>query len=61
MQLLGLRSIKNTLMYTQLVDFKEDDFTVIIAHTEEEICQLTESGFEFVCDFGSNKVFKKRN
>lgn len=60
MQLLGHKSIRNTLMYTQLVDFKEDDYIARIAHSEQETCQLIESGFEFVCDFGSNKVFRKR-
>jgi integrase len=60
MQVLGHRSIRNTMMYTQLVDFKEDDYIARIAHSEEETCQLIEAGFEFVCDFGSNKVFKKR-
>ena len=60
MQILGHRSIRNTLMYTQLVDFKEEDFVARIAHTEQETCQLIEAGFEFVCDFGDNKVFRKR-
>jgi integrase len=60
MQVLGHRSIRNTMMYTQLVDFKEDDYVARIAHSEEETCQLIEAGFEFVCDFGSNKVFRKR-
>lgn len=59
MQMLGHKSIRNTLMDTQLVDFKEDDYIARIAHSEEETCQLIEAGFEFVCDFGINKVFKK--
>jgi hypothetical protein len=59
MQILGHKSIRNTLMDTQLVDFKEDDYIARIAHSEEETCQLIEAGFEFVCDFGINKVFKK--
>ena len=60
MQILGHRSIRNTLMYTQLVDFNEDDYVARITHSEEETCQLIEAGFVFVCDFGANKVFKKR-
>jgi len=59
MQVLGHRSIRNTLIYIQLVDFKED-FVARVAHTEQETCQLIEAGFEFVCDFGVNKVFRKR-
>ena len=42
------------------VDFQEDDFVARIAHSETETCQLIEAGFEFVCDFGANKVFRKR-
>lgn len=59
-EILGHKSINNTLMYTQLVNFKDDDFTSAVAHSEEEVCKLIEAGFEYVCDFGSNKVFRKR-
>jgi hypothetical protein len=31
-----------------------------VARTEDEVCTLVESGFEYVCDFGEAKVFKKR-
>ena len=60
MQVLGHKSIRNTMMYTQLVDFQEDDYVARIAHSETETCQLIEAGFEFVCDNGANKVFRKR-
>jgi hypothetical protein len=60
MRLLGHRNINNTLIYTRLIDFKEDDYIAIIAHSEQEVCQLIESGFEYVCDFQENKIFKKR-
>jgi len=60
MQMLGHRNINNTLVYTRLIDFKEDDYIARIAHSEEEVCQLIESGFEYVCDFQENKIFKKR-
>ena len=60
MQLLGHRSIQNTLVYTRLIDFKDDEYVARIAHSEQEACQLIESGFEFVCDFSGNKLFKKR-
>jgi hypothetical protein len=48
------------MMYTQLVDFQEDDYVARINHSETETCRLIEAGFEFVCDFGANKVFRKR-
>ena len=53
MQLLGHRNIKNTLIYTQLVRFKDDEYTARVAKTEEEICDLVESGFEYLCDYNS--------
>jgi len=30
------------------------------AYTKEEICELVEAGFEYVCDYRGNKIFKKR-
>jgi integrase len=60
MQLLGHKSIRNTLVYTQLIDFKDDDYVARVAHSEQEACQLVEAGFEYVCEFGINKIFRKR-
>lgn len=34
MQILGHRNIRNTLMDTQLVDFKQEDYIARIAHSE---------------------------
>jgi hypothetical protein len=48
------------MLYTQLISFKDDDFTTTVAHSQEEACRLVESGFEFVCDFNGNKIFRKR-
>ena len=44
MQLLGHRSIRNTLMYTQLVDFKEDDYTLEL-HTRKRNLPTNRSWF----------------
>jgi integrase len=60
MQLLGHRNINNTLVYTHLVNFKEDDYTAKVAHSEQEVCQLIEAGYEYVCDYDGNKIFRKR-
>jgi integrase len=60
MQILGHRNIKNTLIYTQLMGFKDDEYTAKVAHSEKEVCQLVEAGFEYVCDHDGNKIFKKR-
>jgi integrase len=59
-QILGHKSLINTMLYTQLISFKEDDFSARVAHSEEEACQLIESGFEFVCDYNGDKIFRKR-
>jgi hypothetical protein len=33
--------------------------TATVAHSEEEACKLVESGFDYVCDFNGNKIFRK--
>ncbi len=60
MRLLGHKNIKNTLIYTQLIEFKEDEFTCKVAKTVQEASDLIENGFEFVCAFDDAKLFKKR-
>jgi hypothetical protein len=61
MRMLGHRSIKNTLLYTQLIEFPEDDeFVCKVAKTVQEASQLIESGFEFVCEMEDIKLFRKR-
>jgi integrase len=60
MQILGHRSINNTLVYTRLIDLKDEDYIARIAHSEKETCELIETGFEYVCDFAGNKIFRKR-
>jgi len=57
---LGHKNIKNTLIYTQLVDFQDDDYISKVAKTVEEACQLVEAGFEYVCEMDDVKIFKRR-
>ena len=59
-EILGHKSLNNTMLYTQLISFKDDDFSATVAHSEEEACKLIEAGFEYVCEFGQNKIFRKR-
>jgi hypothetical protein len=59
-ELIGHRSINNALLYPQLANFPNDDFTAKVAHDETEACQLIDAGFEFVCDLGINKLFRRR-
>ena len=53
------QSLNSTMLYIQLISFKDDDFSAVIAHSQEEACKLIEAGFEYVCDFNGNKIFKK--
>jgi hypothetical protein len=59
-EILGHKSLNNTMLYTQLISFNDDEFTASVAHSEEEACELIESGFDFVCDYNGNKIFRKR-
>jgi hypothetical protein len=59
-EILGHKSLNNTMLYTQLISFKDNDFTATVAHSEEEACKLIEAGFEYVCDFAQNRIFRKR-
>jgi len=38
----------------------DDDYIAKIAHFEQEVCQLIEAGFEYVCDYNGNRIFRKR-
>jgi integrase len=44
-KLLGHKKIENTMKYTQLVNFKDDDYEVTTASTEDEIKALGKAGF----------------
>jgi hypothetical protein len=59
-EILDHKSLINTMLYTQLIGFKDEDFSAKVADSEEEACQLIESGFKYLCDFGQNKNFRKR-
>jgi len=55
------RNIKNTLLYTQLIKFKEnDEFVCKVARKPEEIQELIEVGFEFVLERDGLAYFRKR-
>lgn len=57
----GAQKIDSTLIYTQLVDFEqEDEFTCRTAKTLEEASTLIEAGFEYVTDIDDIKLFRKQ-
>ena len=49
------------MMYTQLVNFREDDYHVNVAANVEEACELVESGFQYVTGeyTDGGKIFRK--
>jgi integrase len=60
-QVLGHKNIKNTLVYTHLIDFKAEEYTTKIANNSEEACKLIESGFEYVLTATDGfMIFRKR-
>lgn len=59
-EILGHKSLNSTMMYTQLISFRDDEFTVAVAHSEEETVKLAEAGFDFYCDYGNNMILRKR-
>ena len=60
MQLLGHKSIKNTLVYTHLVDSGGDEFVCKVAKNVDQAKELIESGFDYVADVDGTKLFRKR-
>ena len=61
MRFLSHRSINNALIYTHLVDLEQsDEFSSAIATTIEQAQKLIESGFEYVTEIDSVKLFRKR-
>ena len=59
--LLGHKAIQNTLIYTHLVQWEnQDNFTCRIAKSVEEAVKLIEAGFEYVTDYEGKKIFRKR-
>jgi integrase len=60
MQLLGHKDIRNTLVYTHLVNFESDEWVCKVATTKEERRKLIESGFTFVAKQGEEWYFRKR-
>jgi integrase len=60
MKLLGHKNITNTLIYTQLVNFDEEEYVSKVAWNLEEACRLVEAGYEYVCEMEGAKIFRRR-
>ena len=60
MRMFGHKSISNTLVYTQLVDFKAEECTSATANTIEQAQRLIQEGYEHITDINGVKPFRKR-
>ena len=56
---LGHRRLENTLIYTHLIAFKDEEYTVRAAETVDQATKLIESGFEYVTEMDGVKLFRK--
>ena len=59
-QLLGHKNINNTLRYTQLISFENDEYHVRVAKTLKEACELAEAGFDYFTTIEDVQIFRKR-
>jgi integrase len=61
---LGHKNITSTMIYINLENAlflnQSDEWISKIAHNEQELCQLIDTGFEYVTDINGNKAFRKR-
>ncbi len=60
MRLPGHKNIKNTLVYTQLVTFEDDEYLCKAASNVKEARELVEAGYEHVSDMDNVRLFRKR-
>lgn len=60
MQLLGHRNIRNTVVYTHLVNWESDEFVSKVATSQKEITELLEGGFDLILQKDGLAYFRKR-
>jgi len=58
-KLLGHKRIENTMKYTQLIQFKDDEFDVATATNVEEAKQHLAAGFDYVTEKNQIMLFRK--
>jgi len=58
-KLLGHKHIQNTMKYTQLVHFKDDEFDVATATTIGEAKELLAVGFDYIAEKDGIMLFRK--
>ncbi|MCW4045304.1 MAG: tyrosine-type recombinase/integrase, partial [Candidatus Bathyarchaeota archaeon] len=58
-KLLGHKSITNTMKYTRLIQFKDNEYEVATATTIEEAKNVIAAGFEYVTEKNGIMLFRK--
>jgi len=58
-KLLGHKNIQSTMVYTQLVQFKDDEFDVETATTVEEAKTLLKVGFDYITEKNGIMLFRR--
>ena len=59
-QQMGHKKIETTLIYTQLLNLNDDEWTVKTATNIKEATELLEAGFEYIQDIDGIKLYRKR-
>jgi integrase len=59
-QQMGHTKVETTLIYTQLLNLNDDEWTCKTAKNVNEATQLVEAGFEYVTEMDGLKLFRKR-
>ncbi|MCW3985672.1 MAG: hypothetical protein NWE91_04600 [Candidatus Bathyarchaeota archaeon] len=60
MRLLDHKNINTTLLYTQLVVFKSDEYHTATAQKVEEAQKLAQAGFEYFDSLQGVHIYRKR-
>lgn len=58
-KLLGHKRIDNTMKYTQLIQFKDNEYEVATASTLEEAKQVLTAGFDYITEKNGVMIFRK--
>jgi integrase len=58
--LMGHTKVETTLIYTQLLNLNDDEWTCRTAQNVQEATQLIENGFEYITEMDGLKLFRRR-
>jgi integrase len=57
---MGHKRIENTLIYTHLIRFSDEEYVTAVSKTVDEARKLVEAGFEYVTEVEGVRLFRKR-